>query len=157
MPALPPQKVLIVCLGNICRSPTAEAVLRAHAGRAGLHLEIDSAGTADYHIGNPPDKRSIQHALNRGYAMANLRARRVKKEDFERFDLILAADKSNLADLRRQCPPQHSHKLHLFLGERDIPDPYHGEAPGFESVLDLVEGRCSELIALWTDQGTSRG
>lgn len=150
-----PRKILFVCLGNICRSPTAEAVLRERAARAGLDLEIDSAGTADYHIGSAPDSRSIQHAARRGYSLENLRARQIHPGDFLKFDLILAADESNLRQLQRQCPQQHGHKLQLFLGNRALPDPYHGGAAGFEKVLDLVEVRCAELLAVWSAEFAS--
>lgn len=149
----PPRSVLIVCLGNICRSPTAEAVLRACAARAGIDIQIDSAGTANYHTGSEPDARSIRHAAKRGYSLRGLRARQVGSADFEKFDLILAADESNLADLRGMCPRAHAHKLRLFLENRALPDPYHGGAEGFEEVLDLVEARCAEMVAEWSEGG----
>ncbi|WP_439437118.1 low molecular weight protein-tyrosine-phosphatase [Salinivibrio costicola] len=136
--------LLVVCLGNICRSPTAEAVLRARAQTRGIMMNIDSAGTAGYHQGNPPDKRSQQAGQARGYSFAGIRARQVRQEDFADFDMILAADESNLADLHAQCPTDYQNKLSLFLSwgeqtEGAIPDPYYGGDDGFEHVLDLLE------------------
>ncbi|MEK0444731.1 MAG: hypothetical protein RLZZ399_52 [Verrucomicrobiota bacterium] len=148
-PPAAPQKVLSVCLGNICRSPTVEAVLRAKASEAGLPLTVDSAGTAGYHVGSAPDHRSIRHARARCYELAHLRARKVQLSDFEQFDLILAADESNLSDLRRICPQQYTHKLALFLENQPLPDPYHGDEHDFEHVLDLVERRAEALIRHW--------
>ena len=145
---------LLVCLGNICRSPTAEAVLRQRLSASDLadRVEVDSAGTASYHVGAPPDHRSMQHAKRRGYDLSALRARRVADDDFERFDLILAMDSENLADLQERCPRQHRAKLRL-LSEfatrhslRDVPDPYSGGAAGFETVLDLVEDACDGVV-----------
>jgi protein-tyrosine phosphatase len=137
-------------MGNICRSPTAEEVLRAHARRAGLELHLDSAGTEAYHVGEPPDPRSIHHASLRGYDLSGLRARQVRAEDFRDFDLLLAADTLNLGVLRDRCPPEHHAKLALFLGDRALPDPYYGEASDFEKTLDLVEKRVVSLIAEWS-------
>lgn len=137
-------------MGNICRSPTAEEVLRVQARRAGLALELDSAGTEGYHIGEPPDARSIRHAAARGYDLSGLRARQVADRDFADFDLLLAADEQNLAVLRRRCPPAHHAKLALFLGDSALPDPYYGDAPEFEKVLDLVEKRAAKLVAAWS-------
>ena len=134
-------KVLMVCLGNICRSPTAEAVLRAKLEVAGLgeQVVVDSAGTGDWHIGNPPDLRSQRHASQRGYDLSALRGRQVAEADFHRFDLILAMDEDNLADLRRLAPEgAHRAELRLFA-HVEVPDPYTGGAAGFEQVLDLVE------------------
>jgi protein-tyrosine phosphatase len=139
------KRVLVVCMGNICRSPTAEAVLRAEFAKANLDIEVDSAGTENYHIGDPPDPRSVRHARLRGYELSHLRARQVKASDFEQFDLILAADSLNLSVLTRRCPKNHLHKLSLFLEDAPLPDPYYGEADGFETVLDLVERRAIEL------------
>jgi protein-tyrosine phosphatase len=139
------KRVLVVCMGNICRSPTAEAVLRAEFAKANLDIEVDSAGTENYHIGDPPDLRSIRHARTRGYELSHLRARQVKASDFEQFDLILAADSLNLSVLTRRCPKEHVHKLSLFLDGAPLPDPYYGEAEDFEKVLDLVEQRAVEL------------
>jgi protein-tyrosine phosphatase len=137
-------------MGNICRSPTAEEVLRVHARRAGLVLQLDSAGTENYHLGEPPDVRSIRHAAKRGYDLSGLRARQVGPDDFRDFDLLLAADTLNLGVLRDLCPPEHHGKLALFLGDRALPDPYYGEATDFEKVLDMVEIRADSLIAAWS-------
>jgi len=140
-------RVLMVCLGNICRSPTAEAVLRHKLAAAGLdgHVEVDSAGTGDWHVGDPPDARSQRHAARRGYDLSALRGRRVSEADFERFDLILAMDEDNLADLERLRPDGGRAELRLFAG-RPVPDPYAGGPAGFEQVLDLVEA-ASEVLA----------
>ena len=121
-----------------------------HARRAGLELHLDSAGTENYHFGEPPDKRSIHHAAKRGYDLSGLRARQVGPDDFQNFDLLLAADTLNLGVLRDRCPPEHHGKLALFLGDRALPDPYYGEATDFEKVLDLVEKRADSLIAAWS-------
>ena len=143
----------MVCMGNICRSPTAEGVLRTLAERDALALEVDSAGTHGYHVGDPPDARSQRHARARGYDLAALRARTVTRADFAAFDLILAMDTANLARLRQDCPADQAHKLKLLLeyapacGVREVPDPYYGEADGFERVLDLVEDAARGLIA----------
>jgi protein-tyrosine phosphatase len=149
--------ILFVCLGNICRSPTAEAVFRAMAARDApeLTLYIDSAGTGDYHIGSPPDARAQQAARRRGYDMSGLRARSVGPEDFARFDLILAMDRTNLAALRRSAPRSAHQRLRLFLefahdldeeDGRDVPDPYYGGVNGFEAVLDLIESASAGLL-----------
>lgn len=128
-----------------------EAVLRYKAAAAGLVLHFDSAGTADYHDGSPPDPRAIEHAARRSYALAHLRARKVKATDFSEFDLILAADESNVANLMRICPKAYRHKIRLFLGTNStVPDPYYGDAADFEHVLDLVEQRAAELLSEWT-------
>jgi protein-tyrosine phosphatase len=148
-------RVLFVCLGNICRSPTAEAVFRAVAAREApeLRIEIDSAGTAGYHIGDPPDRRSQEAARRRGYDMSDLRARTVVPEDFERFDFILAMDRENLSTLRRSAPPAARERIRLFLefvpeaDTAEVPDPYYGGANGFEQVLDLVEAASRALLA----------
>ncbi|WP_025672827.1 low molecular weight protein-tyrosine-phosphatase [Salinivibrio socompensis] len=136
--------ILVVCLGNICRSPTAEAVLRARANARGMTVHIDSAGTAGYHEGSAPDKRSQKAGQARGYSFAGIRARQVRQEDFICHDMILAADDSNLADLKAQCPESEKDKLSLFLSwgkytGGPIPDPYYGGDDGFEHVLDLLE------------------
>jgi len=147
--------VLFVCMGNICRSPTADAVFNHHVRSAGLeHLfYIDSAGTHAYHIGEPPDRRSQQAALKRGYNLQSLRARRVVEEDFSHFQYILAMDHHNLEELRQSCPPQYTDRLGLLLQYSDqwktyqeVPDPYYGGNHGFERVLDLVENASRGLL-----------
>ncbi|BCT67504.1 low molecular weight protein-tyrosine-phosphatase [Nitrosospira sp. NRS527] len=142
-------RVLFVCMGNICRSPTAEAVFRHQVIAAGFEnaIHIDSAGTHDYHIGAPPDPRAQKAAARRGYDATELRARQVDETDFEVFDYILAMDRANLAILERECPPQYSHKLGLLMqyseryseGVEEVPDPYFGGNQGFEHVLNMVE------------------
>lgn len=149
-------RILFVCMGNICRSPTAEAVVRAWLVKAGLaeRVEIDSAGTHGYHVGEAPDPRSQRHAAARGYDMADLRARQVVPADFQTFDLILVADAANLAELHRRCPPPHRGKLARMLewadetDETDMPDPYYGGDAGFERVLDLCEQVARAVVAL---------
>ena len=140
-------RVLIVCTGNICRSPTGEGVLRALVERHGLssQIEVRSAGTHDYHVGEGPDSRSVRHAKNRGYDLTALRASQVSREDFLRNDYILAMDRGHLRILRHMAPPGATARLGLFLeasgqwkGE-DVPDPYYGGPEGFEQVLDMVE------------------
>jgi protein-tyrosine phosphatase len=151
----PITSVLMICMGNICRSPTAEGVLRHKLRAAGLgdRIKVDSAGTHAWHEGEPPDRRSQQHALARGYDLSDQRSRPVVAADFERFDLILAMDWDNLALLEEQCPPPHRAKLgrlSQYAQRRDspvVPDPYSGGAAGFEHVLDLVEDACDGLIA----------
>ncbi len=137
-------------MGNICRSPTAEEVLRVQARRAGLAVEFDSAGTENYHIGDPPDPRSVRHAKTRGYDLTGLRARQVHADDFHTFDLILAADELNLRELRRRCPEELRSRLHLFLDDVALPDPYYGESNDFEKVLDLVEKQAVLLMSRWS-------
>jgi protein-tyrosine phosphatase len=139
-------RVLMVCLGNICRSPTAEAVLRAQVQAAGLgqQIQVDSAGTSDWHLGEPPDPRAILAAADRLYDLTLLRARQVERRDYDEFDYILAMDRQNLLDLQEQCPVEHQHKLQLLLdygatGWQEVPDPYNSGRDGFELVLDLVE------------------
>lgn len=148
-------RVLFVCMGNICRSPTAESVFREHAQRAGLldELLIESAGVGDWHVGEPPDKRAIVHARRRGYDLAALRARQVTREDFARFDFILAMDQRNLRDLQALRPADYKGYLGLFLdfaphlGVREVPDPYYGGSDGFETVLELAERASEGLLA----------
>ena len=147
-------KILFVCLGNICRSPSAEAVFREIAAREApeLTLEVDSAGTAGYHIGDAPDPRSQEAARRRGYDMSPLRARIVDTEDFERFDLVLAMDTHNLDVLRKRAPTEYRERVRLFLdfapdcGLDEVPDPYYGGPSGFEQVLDLVEEASRGLL-----------
>ena len=147
-------KILFVCLGNICRSPTAEAVFRGLAEQHGLAavVEIDSVGTAGYHVGESPDDRAQAAAKKRGYDMSRLRGRQVATRDFSRFDYILAMDHANLRDLQRNCPEQYHHKLELFLNygqrysEQEVPDPYYGGQEGFDRVLDLIEDASMGLI-----------
>src|SRR3954471_23362395 len=142
-------RVLFVCMGNICRSPTAEGVLRRLVREEGLEdrVEIDSAGTGGWHAGAPPDERATEAARRRGLDLAGA-ARQVEPADFERFDLILAMDRDNLAELRRLAPDDEARgKLRLLLGDRDVPDPYYGGERGFEDVLDLVEAGCRDLLA----------
>ena len=146
--------VLFVCTGNICRSPTADGVLRRMVADQGLAdvVEVDSAGTHDYHVGEPPDGRSTEHALLRGYDLSKLRARQVQADDFERFDVILALDDGHLRILQKLCPAKYKTKLHRFTEfctqhkTHEVPDPYYGAAQGFEHVLDLVEDGCTGLI-----------
>ncbi|EPB6521191.1 low molecular weight protein-tyrosine-phosphatase [Vibrio parahaemolyticus] len=138
------KRILVVCMGNICRSPTGEAVLRAKAEELGVDVHIDSAGTIGYHTGNTPDTRAMAAGKQRGYSFKGMRARQVSVQDFEDFDLVLAADKANLADLLDICPAEHRHKVSLFLSHSnssydEIPDPYYGGDDGFELVLDLIE------------------
>ncbi|ENP8450170.1 low molecular weight protein-tyrosine-phosphatase [Vibrio parahaemolyticus] len=138
------KRILVVCMGNICRSPTGEAVLRAKAEELGVDVDIDSAGTIGYHTGNTPDSRAMAAGKQRGYSFKGMRARQVSVQDFEDFDLVLAADKANLADLLDICPAEHRHKVSLFLSHSnssydEIPDPYYGGDDGFELVLDLIE------------------
>lgn len=139
-------KVLFVCTGNICRSPTAEGVLRHLAKGQGLELHVESRGTHDYHVGNPPDERAQRHALKRGYDLSAQKAKQISQRDFEDFDLILAMDRGHFAALRGLCPPQHLAKVRLFKAGADVPDPYYGGAEGFEEVLDLVEEVCRDLL-----------
>ena len=152
---MPQVKVLFVCMGNICRSPTAEGVFKRHVAQAGLeaHVLSDSAGTHDYHVGDPPDPRAQRAAAGRGYDLSALRGRQVSRSDFAEFDYVLAMDEANLLALTRLCPPPHAHKLKLFMefgpdsNPREVPDPYYGGAQGFERVLDLVEHASRGLLA----------
>jgi len=147
-------RVLFVCLGNICRSPTAEGVFRHVVERAGLldRIEIDSAGTHAYHIGDPPDARSQEAARRRGIELGGLRGRKATSEDIERFDYILAMDEENLANLRAICPVGLDEKVRLFLEfapnrpEREVPDPYFGGESGFERVLDMIDEASHGLL-----------
>ena len=149
-----PYAILFVCMGNICRSPTADGVLRAKLKLLGLDksVQVDSAGTHNHHPNSPPDDRSQKHAARRGYDLCALRARQIVDADFEHFDLILAMDWDNLALVQGLCPPQHHGKVRRlteFCQQFDspvVPDPYYGGDAGFEQVLDLVEDACDGLI-----------
>jgi protein-tyrosine phosphatase len=148
-------RILFFCMGNICRSPTAEGVMRAKLAAAGLAdvVEVDSAGTHGYHVGEPPDARSQAHARERGIELGALRARQLVAADFDRFDLVLAMDRANLAHAERIAPAAHRARLRLLLdyapqvGVREVPDPYYGGAAGFERVLDLIDAACEGLLA----------
>ena len=146
--------VLFCCMGNICRSPTAEGVFRRRVAEAGLEerIRIDSVGTHSYHVGHAPDARSQAAALARGYDLGNLRARQIAQQDFVAFDYILAMDEDNLAELVRVAPPEYRSKPVLFMDYSPdqtgsaVPDPYYGEAAGFEQVLDMAEAGCAGLL-----------
>ena len=148
-------KVLFVCLGNICRSPTAHGVFQKLVTDAGLQeqIQIDSAGTGDWHIGRGPDERTQRAAQSRGYDLSSLRARQVTSADFGDFDYVLAMDKSNLKDLRAMAGDKTNCHVSLFLDfaesswQREVPDPYYGEQDGFETVLELVEDGARGLLA----------
>ena len=145
--------VLMVCTGNICRSPTAEGVLRARLRREGLQrwVRVDSAGTHGYHTEEPPDPRAIRHAAARGYDISRLKARPVHTRDFARFHWMLAMDEGNLAWLQRKSPTPESPRIELLtaaagMAEPDVPDPYYGPDRGFEHVLDVVERACRGFL-----------
>jgi protein-tyrosine phosphatase len=146
--------ILFVCMGNICRSPTAHGVFRQKVIDHGLEhaVAVDSAGTHNYHPGSPPDERSQEHAAKRGYQLSDLRARQIQDSDFERHDLILVMDWDNLALVQDICPPEHQAKVRRlteFCKVHDspvVPDPYYGGVKGFDHVLDLVEDACDGLI-----------
>ncbi len=149
------RSILVVCTGNICRSPTGEGVLRAKAGQRGLadRVDVASAGTHDYHVGEAPDPRTLRHATKRGYDLSRQRARQVCARDFHEFDYILAMDRSHLRQLKAIAPKDGRAKVGMFLdvsgawkGE-DVPDPYYGNPEGFEQVLDMVE----EAAERWLD------
>jgi protein-tyrosine phosphatase len=147
-------RVLFVCMGNICRSPTAEGVFRHFVLQHGLqeHIYIDSAGTHSYHIGCEPDHRTQAAAKLRGFDLSSLRARKISSKDFEEFEYILTMDRINYEEVLRKSPPQHRHKIRLFLSyaediqEEEVPDPYYGGNKGFEHVLDLVENAAKGLL-----------
>lgn len=150
--------ILLVCMGNICRSPIAEGVLRQRVAEAGLtsHLRCDSAGTHGYHAGEAPDERARRIAGEAGIDLTGLRARPVLAEDFARFDWVLAMDRSNLLTLRRDCPPEHQHKVQLFLefagaAAAEVPDPYYGNLDGFRTVLTLCEQGAAGVIRRWQE------
>jgi len=148
--------ILFVCLGNICRSPTAEAVFRKRSMDAGLDLRIDSAGTGGWHQGEPPDERACETGARRGYDFTRQESRKIENNDFVVFDLVLAMDARNLSDLKSVCPAEYHHKIKLFLeyapgqNSREVPDPYYGGADGFDHVLDLVEAASDGLITALT-------
>jgi protein-tyrosine phosphatase len=141
-----PTRLLFVCLGNICRSPSAEAVMRSLIEEEGLgdEIEVDSAGTGDWHVGSPPDRRSTEAAARRGVVLSGT-ARQVRAADFDDFDLILAMDSQNLHDLRTIAPAASEHKVRM-LADIDVPDPYYGGADGFDTVLDILEKSCRVLL-----------
>lgn len=147
-------RVLLVCMGNICRSPTAEGVLRQFIkiNNLGDVVEVDSAGTHGYHVGEAPDSRTQRAAAIRGYNLSQLRARKVARQDLDYFDLILAMDKSNLDNLQRISTPEQQTKLGLFMDyaknfdDNEVPDPYYGLGHGFDLVLDMVEDASNGLI-----------
>jgi len=141
------KRILFVCTGNICRSPTAEGVMRKLAADMDLPVHVESAGTHDYHVGDPPDTRAQRHAKGRGYDLSEQRARQVRRRDFEEFDLILAMDRGHLEILLENCPPQHQAKVRMLIDGHDVPDPYYGGAEGFEQVLDMVEAACLGLLS----------
>ena len=141
-------RILFVCMGNICRSPTAEGVMRQLIADAGLEdvVEVDSAGTGGWHAGEPPDARATAAARRRGVTLEG-GARQVRPEDFDRFDLIVAMDRENLRDLRAMAPDHGAReKLRLLAPDQDVPDPYYGGDRGFETVLDMVGAACRELL-----------
>lgn len=146
------KSVLFVCMGNICRSPSAEAVFRHKAKEQGVNIEIDSAGTIGYHVGHKPDARSQKTGESRGYDFSGLFARKVLVEDFDKFSLVLAMDNENYNNLVDLAPAEHHHKIKLFLeyGEhfdsKEVPDPYYGGSRGFELVLDLIEDASDGLL-----------
>ncbi|WP_339723213.1 low molecular weight protein-tyrosine-phosphatase [uncultured Paraglaciecola sp.] len=143
--------VLFVCLGNICRSPSAEAVFKKKAADQGVIIEIDSAGTAGYHKGAAPDKRAQAVGEERGYSFKGLKCRKVVEQDFEKFDYVLGMDNENVANLLEICPEELQHKVALFLSfgqskEQEVPDPYYGGKGGFEYVLDLIEQGADDFV-----------
>ena len=148
-------RVLMVCMGNICRSPTAEAVLRHKLNAAGLDktVEVDSAGTYGGHVGESPDARAQRHAKARGYDLSRLRSRRLAAEDFEQFDWVIAMDEDNLSRMADLAPDGHGARLELLMahatrhsGVTAVPDPYYGPPAGFDRVLDLIEDACDGLV-----------
>ena len=147
-------RILLVCLGNICRSPTAEGILRQKIHQAGLahRVSLDSAGTGPWHVGKPPDPRAQVAALQAGYDLSRLRGRQVEVGDFEAFDLVLGMDYSNLHDLLALCPGQYQSRIHLFLpfcevdAEEEVPDPYYGGDQGFQRVISLIEQAADNIV-----------
>ena len=156
-----PVRVLMVCMGNICRSPTAHGVLTQRVADAGLgdRIVVDSAGTHDYHVGRPPDERAQQHAARRGYDLSAQRARQLTARDFDAFDLVLVMDDANEQAARALCPPAQRHRLRRLTDfctrhrASEVPDPYYGGAAGFEAVLDLVEDACDGVLAAMAPHG----
>jgi protein-tyrosine phosphatase len=155
-PAIEPDyRILFVCMGNICRSPTVEAVFREVVRRdlPEYLIEIDSAGTHAYHVGHAPDPRAQRAAERRGLDLSALRARRIQAEDFSRFDIVLGMDPLNIAVMEEHCPAEHRSRIRLLMefapaiGREDVPDPYYGGSNGFEYVLDLAEEASRGLIA----------
>ncbi len=150
----PVVSVLFVCLGNICRSPTAQGIFQHRVDQAGLaeRIAVDSAGTGDWHLGSPPDRRAQSHALRRGYDLSSLRARQVTRADFQRFDYILAMDRQNMRGLNALMPDSYAGRCTLFLDYLnrqeglEVPDPYYGGDEGFERVLDMIELASSNLL-----------
>ncbi len=156
-----PVRVLFVCLGNICRSPLAEGVLRALAEQKGLApaLQVDSAGTGAWHIGDSPDNRSIQAARRRGIDISALRGRQVRPDDFRDFDLILGMDENNVRTLKRLAPADAAEKVHLFLDyasarNQDVPDPYYEGPEAFEALYQMLEAGCSSLLERFGDRAS---
>ena len=156
MTDIKPLSILMVCLGNICRSPTAQSVLMHKVEQQGLNWMIDSAGILDYHQGKQPDTRSMSVARAKGYQFQGFESRPVVLNDFSQFDLILAMDKQNLKDLSQQCPTQHQDKVKLLLSylvdrrASEVPDPYYDDESGFANVLGLIEDACDDLIVALT-------
>lgn len=152
---VPPVRVLFVCLGNICRSPTAEGIFREMVRGRGLEgrIQHDSCGTGDWHVGDPPDTRAQAEARRRGIDISDLRGRHVRRQDFADFDYVLAMDDDNHADLRRLCPPEFGARLHRAVdfapetGATHVPDPYYGGAQGFARVYELLSSICEGLLA----------
>ena len=155
-------RVLFVCMGNICRSPTAEAVARRKLREAGIDawVKVDSAGTHDYHVGRPPDPRAQRHGAERGYDLSMLRARQIAAGDYAGFDLLLAMDWDNLSVLQEDCPPEHQRKLRLLMefapeaGSQVVPDPYYAGPQAFDQALTLIEAACDGLVAYLQEGGT---